>query len=59
MELVNTRSAPNTKPPNRLEPSLLQRGLMLPQLQNKANKAHAKEPSGLSESFLQRCGWFV
>ena len=40
-------------------PSLRQRRLWLPRLKSKANEAHAKEPSGLSESFLQRNGLHV
>ena len=35
-------------------PSLRQRRLWLPRLKSKANEAHAKEPSGLSESFQKK-----
>ena len=35
-------------------PSLRQRRLWLPRLKSKANEAHAKEPSGLSESFRKK-----
>ena len=35
-------------------PSLRQRRLWLPRLKSRANEAHAKEPSGLSESFRKK-----